>query len=118
MKEVFSTSIEKNLLKNELKINENLPDVYYIILDEYPNNESLKKFYEFDNNKFLISLEDSGFYVIENSFSNYPMTIQSLSSSLNMEYLDRLTKDVDINSQNYRLLNELLSDIIFNLNTP
>ncbi len=110
MKEVFSTSIEKNLLKNELKINENLPDVYYIILDEYPNNESLKKFYEFDNNKFLISLEDSGFYVIENSFSNYPMTIQSLSSSLNMEYLDRLTKDVDINSQNYRLLNELLSD--------
>tara|TARA_Y100000996_G_scaffold280387_1_gene221197 strand:- start:1960 stop:3570 length:1611 start_codon:yes stop_codon:yes gene_type:complete len=112
MMNIFSTSIEENLLENQLDRNKNFPDVYYIILDEYPSNESSKKFYEFDNSKFLTSLENSGFYVVKNSFSNYPMTIQSLSSSLNMEYLDVLTTDVDKNSQNYRFLNKLLSDNI------
>ena len=39
-----STSIEENLLENQLDRNKNFPDVYYIILDEYPSNESLKKY--------------------------------------------------------------------------
>ena len=47
---------------------------------------------------------------IDNRFSNYPSTIQSLTSSLNMEYLDTITEGVDADSKNYHLLNELLSD--------
>tara|TARA_B110000014_G_scaffold55285_1_gene37332 strand:- start:2865 stop:4475 length:1611 start_codon:yes stop_codon:yes gene_type:complete len=110
MNDIFPGNIEETIIKNEWKGKENVPDVYYIILDEYPNNESLKKFYNFDNNEFLTFLENSGFYVVDNSFSNYPTTIQSLSSSLNMEYLDVLTTEVDVNSQNYHFLNQLLSD--------
>ena len=86
------------------------PDIYYIILDEYPSDYALKQFFSFDNNKFLEFLDEQEFHIVKNSFSNYPSTIQSLTSSLNMEYLDKITKEVDRDSKNYHLLNKLLSD--------
>jgi hypothetical protein len=55
-------------------------------------------------------LKQKGFFVNEKSFANYPRTIQSLSSSLNMEYLDKITEQVGVNSKSYHLLNEHLSD--------
>lgn len=64
-----------------------LPDIYYIILDSYSRADSLKKCYNFDNSEFINFLKDRGFYVGEKSFSNYPRTIYSLSSSLNIQYL-------------------------------
>ena len=85
------------------------PDVYYIILDEYPNDFSLKKFFKFDNSNFIDFLESNNFHVIKNSSSNFPTTVQSLTSSLNMDYLDKLTIKENPNSKNFQLLNELLS---------
>ena len=41
-----------------------------------------------DNSQFLNFLRSRGFYVADQSCSNYPMTYMSLASSLNMEYLD------------------------------
>jgi hypothetical protein len=64
------------------------PDIYYIILDRYASSKTLKDFYGFDNNGFTSYLERNGFYVAEESLSNYPGTVPSLSSSLNMDYLD------------------------------
>ena len=92
------------------KIQNIKPDIYYIIPDEYPSNYALKQFFGFDNIEFLTFLETNDFHVVNNSFSNYPSTIQSLTSSLNMEYLDTITEGVDVDSKNYHLLNELLSD--------
>ena len=98
-------------LRTESKKIQNIkPDIYYIIPDEYPSNYALKQFFGFDNIEFLTFLETNDFHVVNNSFSNYPSTIQSLTSSLNMEYLDTITEGVDIDSKNYHLLNELLSD--------
>ena len=64
------------------------PDIYYIILDRYASNSTTKDFYEFDNGWFLNYLREKGFYVAEDSLSNYPGTVPSLSSSLSMDYLD------------------------------
>ena len=98
-------------LRTESKKIQNIkPDIYYIIPDEYPSNYALKQFFGFDNIEFLTFLETNDFHVVNNSFSNYPSTIQSLTSSLNMEYLDTITEGVDADSKNYHLLNELLSD--------
>ena len=98
-------------LRTESKKIQNIkPDIYYIIPDEYPSNYALKQFFGFDNIEFLTFLETNDFHVVNNSFSNYPSTIQSLTSSLNMEYLDTITEGVDVDSKNYHLLNELLSD--------
>jgi hypothetical protein len=67
------------------------PDIYYIILDAYPRADVLKKVYGYDNTPFLQSLKDLGFYVAECSQSNYSITGLSLTSSLNMDYLQNLS---------------------------
>lgn len=65
------------------------PDIYYIILDCYPRNDTLSYVFNFDNSEFLNGLEQRGFYVASQSSSNYVMTFLSLSSSLNMQYHDQ-----------------------------
>lgn len=64
-----------------------LPDIYYIILDEYGRKDILKKEYNYDNSPFVEELEKLGFYVPKETRSNYLETMYSLSSSLNMRYL-------------------------------
>ena len=66
------------------------PDIYYIVLDGYGRQDILQAFYEFDNAGFLNELSARGFYVAEESSSNYIQTMLSLSSSFNMEYLQTL----------------------------
>ena len=62
------------------------PDIYYIILDAYGRQDSLMSL-GYDNSAFIHELEDIGFYVASCSRSNYPQTVVSLASSLNMGYL-------------------------------
>jgi len=66
------------------------PDIYYIILDTYARNDALNKI-GIDNNVFLQTLTDKGFYIANCSNSNYFFTSLSLTSSLNFEYI----KDID-----------------------
>ncbi len=67
------------------------PDIYYVILDSYASGASLGEFYDYDNTPFLDALRARGFYVADGSHSNYGSTLLSLSSSLNMTYLDEMT---------------------------
>lgn len=69
---------------------EGLPDIYYIILDEYPRQDVLQESYDFDNSEFLEDLRELGFYVAEKSQSNYAQSELSLASSLNFNYLREL----------------------------
>lgn len=71
------------------KIN-NLPDIYFIILDSYPGKNSLKEVSNFDNSEFLDDLRKQGFFIQEKSFSNYAHTYLSIPSMLNMKYLNYL----------------------------
>ena len=66
------------------------PDIYYIILDGYGRQDVLQKFYEFDNSEFINALRERGFYVADNSSSNYIQTMLSLGSSFNMDYVQNL----------------------------
>ena len=67
---------------------DDLPDVYYVILDRYAGSNGLAEAYDFDNEPFLTALEERGFDVARNAHANYIKTPLSLASSLNMEYLD------------------------------
>ncbi len=67
--------------------NNDLPDIYYIILDAYDRQDYLLSEFEYDNSAFLDSLSEKGFYIAECSRSNYAHTFLSLSSTLNMEYI-------------------------------
>ncbi len=72
-----------------------LPDIYYIILDEYAGNSSLLNYLGYDNSPFTDSLRDRGFYVAADAHANYFRTTLSLASSLNMEYLDTILQQPD-----------------------
>jgi len=64
------------------------PDIYFILLDQYPRSDSLKLFCGGDNRPFLDGLRKLGFYVADRSASNYPRTAMTIASMLNMGYLD------------------------------
>lgn len=66
------------------------PDIYYIILDAYGREDALLEQYHYDNSPFLNELRDMGFFVADCSSSNYERTQLSLSSSLNMDYIEKL----------------------------
>jgi hypothetical protein len=70
------------------------PDVYYIILDMYTRADMLKQVYNYDNNPFIQQLTAKGFYVGSCSQSNYSFTTLSISSSLNMDYLEGFSKTI------------------------
>ncbi|MGE5457286.1 MAG: hypothetical protein ACM3RX_02920 [Methanococcaceae archaeon] len=100
-------------LKNRDKITEgkvgrNTPNIYYIILDSYTGNNSLKKYWNFDNSEFINYLKSKGFYVA-NSNSNYNYTPYSLSSSLNMSYLD-LDNNREKSKKNFNDLLNLINN--------
>jgi len=68
------------------------PDIYYIVLDSYSSATTLKEFYNYDNSEFIHYLIGKGFYVANQSISNYSSTRLSIASSLNMEYVNYLSE--------------------------
>ncbi|MBN2494834.1 MAG: hypothetical protein JXR96_09615 [Deltaproteobacteria bacterium] len=66
------------------------PNIYYIILDGYARSDVLGEVFGLSNRRFLDELEKRGFAIAERARSNYCQTDLSLSSSLNMAYLDEL----------------------------
>jgi hypothetical protein len=67
-----------------------MPDIYFFVLDAYAGSDVLRDVYNYDNNPFLDSLTSKGFYVVDCSQSNYSQTTLSLTSTLNLNYLDAL----------------------------
>jgi hypothetical protein len=69
------------------------PDVFYIVFDRYGGRDALLREFGFDNTPFLEALEERGFFVAGDSRANYPKTLLSLASTLNMDYLDFLAAE-------------------------
>lgn len=103
--QTFSTTESNLRLGDELNYELNqdnsdtLPDIYYIILDGYGRGDVLNDLYGFDNQEFLNSLSMQGFFIAENSYSNYSKTVLSLASSLNFRYLDEFSEQIPTSSK-------------------
>jgi hypothetical protein len=67
-----------------------LPDIYYIILDMYGRSDAIENEFGYDNLEFIEALRDQGFYVASCSTCNYVHSQLSLGSSMNMDYLPTL----------------------------
>ena len=121
---IFVYALENNdddystVLNNRFNYNDGLPasaldytpNVYYIILDRYADSKILKDVFDFDNQDFISQLSARGFHVTENSHSNYASTVLSLTSSLNMEYVNYLADAVGVDSSDNKLLYQLYND--------
>jgi hypothetical protein len=83
---------------------ESYPDIYFIILDAYAREDILREIYNFDNSDFLNFLRSRGFYIADQSASNYCQTGLSLGSCFNLVYLDGLVEQFGQNNTKWELL--------------
>ena len=103
---VYPNGFEVLLSTNTEKTD--LPDIYYIILDEYAGFESLEKNFGFDNSKFYSELSQRGFFIPSKSYSNYPFTVMSIPSSLNMQYLNFFSEELGTENTDLDPIREIL----------
>ncbi|MHC4660172.1 MAG: hypothetical protein ACYS8W_00660 [Planctomycetota bacterium] len=89
---------------------DNLPDIYYIILDAFAGSDILKELYGYNDGEFIGWLENSDFFVASGSGSNYSRTIMSLASSLNFGYLNEFAGEGNENSKNVHALVEYIDE--------
>lgn len=100
--QIVSVSLQKSIAENkveeqstttsdfQLDVEGDLPDIYFIILDAYTRADAFERDLGFDNSHFIDELSQMGFHVASCSRSNYNITQFSLTSILNMEYIDTL----------------------------
>lgn len=95
---------------SKLKDKSLMPDIYYFIFDGYGNRQSIMRYHDFDNREFLDGLRKRGFFVAERSRSNYNQTFTSISSSLNMEYLDQISSKMGEYSEDLKPFYSMIQD--------
>lgn len=85
-------------------------DIYYLIFDRYADMRTLSDLYGYDNSSFLDYLGKLGFYIPDQSRSNYTKTAYSLASSLNLKHLTYLSELIGPFSTDWKPLFALLQD--------
>ena len=96
-----SVSEARNYSVGELTSPVNKPDIYYIVLDGYARADILHEMFDFNNSDFINYLQNKGFIIPSSNHSNYPATPLSISSTLNMEYIQTLVPSLDKNYQRW-----------------
>ena len=71
-----------------------LPDIYYILIDTYARDDVILKDYHYDNSQFIADLKARGFYVPECSRSNFTRTELSISTALNLDYVQNFAANM------------------------
>jgi len=96
--------------KHHSEVPDKLRDIYYIILDRYPDANTLERVWNFDNKKFINYLTKKGFFVASESRSNYLKTAHSLASSLNAQFINFLGDEMGKESNDWLPLYQMLQD--------
>lgn len=100
----------KAVVEDASKTQKVFPDIYYIILDAYARESTLRDHLNYNNQDFIDHLKEKGFYVASKSRSNYGSTALSLASSLNMEYINHLSRVAESGSSNPYLAWKMVED--------
>lgn len=103
-------NVKKNTIAENSQFKDKRPDIYYIVLDGYAALETLKNFYQYDNSKFYNSLNERGFFIAEKSVANHSYTYLSLSSTLNMMYMDWLGESNDQKQVKIKEIGDTIAD--------
>ena len=86
------------------------PDIYHFLFDRFTSADVLAEHYDLDIEGTLQFLEERGFYVARDSFSNYHRTAHSLASTFYMDYLDLLSEAEDVAGENWQPVHRMLGD--------
>jgi len=75
------------LAMDEVATAPELRNVYFVIVDAYGSEDSLRRGVEFDNSAFLSSMIQQGYYVANDAYSPYNLTYLTISAILNGDYI-------------------------------
>ncbi|MEZ0327694.1 MAG: sulfatase-like hydrolase/transferase [Fimbriimonas sp.] len=84
------------------------PDIFYIILDGYGRSDALQRTFGYSNAGFIEGLEKRGFSIADSATTNYVQTELSLSSSLNLKYLQTLLPNLNPASAERRPIDQAI----------
>ncbi len=92
------TKIGNSILPNKSQtvVTDSLPNIYFILTDGYTNSNNLKKYWGYDNQPFLDSVQKHDYYVVKNAKSNYFYTKRTLAALLNGQYLPEYFEEKDL----------------------
>jgi hypothetical protein len=85
-------------------------DIYFLIFDRYGSADALERRFNITDNDLYGWLRDRGFQVPANSHANYRATDFSLAATLNMQFLDNLTRKVGPDSDDRTPAQEMLRE--------
>jgi len=88
--EAAAAAAKNSASENPGQAGEELPDVYFILLDAHGRSDVLRGIFGYDNSQFVNELQKMGFYVAECAQSNYASTKLSLSSAMYASYIDEI----------------------------
>jgi len=127
---IHFAQVQKNLVAERQKLidqeldqmgfnqNAKKPDIYFVVFDGYVRHDVAQELYGFDN-PLEDNLKEKGFVVFDKSRSNYDQTLLSLSSNLNLDYLDviyksrgKKTDEVDRNLEIDAILNSKVENLL------
>lgn len=74
------------LLEDET-VNLSMPNVYYLVFDEYASNSFMEKYYGYDNSDFTDWLANNNFKVSYSSKSDYFETKRVMANNVNLDYI-------------------------------
>jgi hypothetical protein len=87
---------------------QNLPNIYVVMLDGYPRQDTLATSFNFDNSSFYDGLEAFGFAIATRSHANYNMTLLTLASLMNMAHVgDVVADDPDVQREASSLIRKI-----------
>lgn len=85
------------------------PDIYFLVFDEYASSVCLKTDFDYDNSQLDSFLINKQFRIQKYSSGNYNFTPFSISSILNMSYINGIDPNA-ITSDDYARCNKLIRD--------
>jgi hypothetical protein len=103
---LWSTPFERPVLTT----GEPMPDIYYIVPDDYPRTDVLEEYLGYDNSQFIRELRNRGFVVPEQGRSPYSDSESNMASALNLDYLTHFSSVVGAESGNTLIVTQVLED--------
>jgi hypothetical protein len=66
------------------------PDIYVLMLEDYPRADTLARLFSFDNSPFLSALEDRGFTISPKSRANYSNSLLTVLTMLQARHVEAI----------------------------
>lgn len=85
-------------------------DIYFLVFDRYGSADAIDRRFNITDNDLYGWLEERGFQVPANSHANYRATDFSLAATLNMQFLDKLTREVGRDSDDRTAAQDMIRE--------